>query len=819
MSELILRRHPFDQDPGTFPVRAGQTLAEMLREGAQGAELSELLEVRIGGEVVPREWWPRVRPREGVAILVTGLVRDGGIVRSVLMIAVAVFAWWAAPWLTGAFGILAGASTTMVATGLYMLGALAVNALVPPPKPPQGGSGPEGRWNMLTGSSNQMNPYGAIPLVLGEARYFPPHAAMPYTQSVGEDSYQYCLFDLGYGDLDVSDIRIGDTPLSNFDGVTFEITTTPSLYTSDVSETVVSAAMEDGEIIERTTAPNVSEISLDIVYTQGLFGIGTSGKEFARHSYWDVKYRPVGSTTWLNPPSPRLSGLSPNGDAQGMYVIFALKKQPFAVGIAFDVPAGQYEVQVRRRATPTGGSGNTYIHTAAWSVLRSIRRTLPSTTGTTKLAMRIKANDQLNGTLQTLSCLVRQRIPVWNRDLDTWSNEFTCNTAWVYHWLLSACPGVAVHVPTGRINLEQIAGYADFCNEHMLQTRRVVDNRLTMRDLLQDVLAGSLATIGQTNGQYGVVFDSGDGTPTMAFTELEVGQMRVQRVFSRLPHGLRVRFQNPEADWAVDELVVLDDGYSYRGVDARGRESNLPEATRFETLDLQIACYAQQAWRLARAHFAQAKFRPNTYSFQTDIAALGCTRGDVVCVQDQATEWGAGAGRVVATEPHPDGGMMVILDGEIETDLEKTYRAQVRRVSGDSLSVTQVYDVKPTSPRTTAFWFPGELVISVDDVVIIGEAGKETAKLIITGITPMPDLSFGVAAVAFDPRVAPYWASPPDLIVSEITGAPIEPPDAPAIDVVISNIENSSRDDAGINLPSIHVMFGRESGFAQLEAR
>lgn len=128
---LILRRHPFDQGHGRFPVRGGQTLGAMLREGAQGAELSELIEVRIGGIEVPRHLWDRVRPKEGAAINVTGTVAGSSTWRAVLMIVVAIVAWYAAPYLTGAWGVLAGANTGLVQAGLYLAGPATIPALLP----------------------------------------------------------------------------------------------------------------------------------------------------------------------------------------------------------------------------------------------------------------------------------------------------------------------------------------------------------------------------------------------------------------------------------------------------------------------------------------------------------------------------------------------------------------------------------------------------------------------------------------------------------------------------------------------------------------
>jgi hypothetical protein len=47
---------------------------------------------------------------------------------------VAIVAWEIAPYLTGEFGVLAGANTAMVAAGLALVGQLAITPLIPPPE-------------------------------------------------------------------------------------------------------------------------------------------------------------------------------------------------------------------------------------------------------------------------------------------------------------------------------------------------------------------------------------------------------------------------------------------------------------------------------------------------------------------------------------------------------------------------------------------------------------------------------------------------------------------------------------------------------------
>lgn len=837
---LILRAHPFTVDTGVYPVRGGQTLQAMLLEGSRGRDIGPTVRVEIGGYEVPRELWANVRPKAGVPIHCTVMPAGGGggskILRTVLLVALTYFTAGVA---SGAFlsGVsVAGLSGATLAAGISMVGMLAINALVPPPKPPSFGGGSAGdapgRWNALTGSSNQMTQYGAIPFVLGECKVFPPHAAMPYSEVLGDVTYQRLMFDLGHDwggpddstvYMSVTDIKIGETDIASFSEVEYEITKEPTLYTSDVNEVAVSAALNVADevvTVERTTDAGIDEVSIDLVFPQGLFGYDDTGKQIIATGHISVQYREHGTSTWLTPSD----GLRVQG-ATGSAAALSIKgaRNPFAVGVAFNVvnnPAVSYDLKVTRNATSWGAAatGNR-IGDATWTVLRSITRTNPSTTGTVKLCMRIKSSEQLNGVLQTLSCVVHQRIPVYDPVTETWgAPELTCNTAWVYAWLLRECHGIKTHVADSRLDLDNIAAYADFCTTHGFETRGTCDSRTTARALIDDVLAGGLGAITSRDGKYGVLFDDGSTLPTMVFTPLDSSNFRGSRVFNRLPHALKVRFRNPNALWETDEIIVLDDGYSLDGVDARGNPSSDPEPTDFETLELRMSCDAHSAWRIGRFHLGQAKFRPTTYQWDTDIANFASTRGDCVHVAHDVNEWGAGWGRVMSLVAGGEGGAAatLTLDEIITTVAGTNYSVRIRLNDGSSVTATAT----PHSVETTTFYL-GTLPTGVNsgDVVVVGETSQETAKLLLTGIKPGADFSATLTAVAYSDELAPYWANPPVTIASAVTGATYrDPPPAPNITIIVADALNEEPDDAGIVTSQVTLYSPRVGGFLRLAA-
>lgn len=796
---MMLRAHPFSADAGVVYAQAGQTIGQMLREAAGGDDLAPL-HVRVGGYEVPPELWDRLRPKPGAVIEVTGLP-EGSMNQnwaSVLMIAVAIFA----PMVGGALASATGVGTaTMWTAGVMVAGSLAVNALV---KTPQALSQDEGRkWNELTGNSNQINPGGPIPHVLGEHRIFPPHAAMPYTVASGGHSYQYCMFDLGYNvePDDVSEPTIGGTPISEFDNVTWEITKTPTIYRNDTSQLAIGISMEEGDEVVRTTGPGTDTVMFDIIMPQGFWGTGTDGAKLTVSMYWDFFYRPAGSSTWLPLPSPRVMGLASNLGPESQYYRTVNNHQdPLTISVLFNVPNGQYDIRVMRRPWPGRQPNDNYVETAILSSLLSIRNVPASRTDTLKFVMRIQADNQLNGTLQNFSVMLKPKFPVYNEATGTWTRLRTTNAGWLYHYLLTSSPATIRKVSPDRMHLDQILDFVDFNERHDLECRMVVDTATTVGQVVDMLLRSSGGERTMTDGKYGVTFLP-DSVPlaSVDYAPTEVADFSLSRTFANIPNALRVKFRNPLADWQDDELMVLDDGYSYRGLDARGNPSSLPEPETFETLDLQATMLPEQAWRLGRMHFAQAKFSAATYTWRTDVAGLKMTKGTPVTVAHDVPQWGVGAGRIVSlTAGGPTGVATLVLDAEVETDPAKSYRMQIRGPNG-----TQAVNCTPHSPRTATFYLHAmPSGVQAGDVGILGDTAIEKPLLLVTSMRGNKDLDFEVAAVAWDARIAPFWADPPDNLVSEISGrAYTEPPDPPTVTVGTGE----DTDDAGIRNPTLNI--------------
>jgi hypothetical protein len=782
---VVAQTNPLVPERVYCQAQAGQTLAQIM-----GAAAAHSCEVTVGGHPVPRELWGKVRPKAGQTIHATIYPQGGGggskWVRALLTIVVIVASIYTAGAVGAAYGAAWGAAA---GAAVSIVGTLAINALVPPPTP-KGLGGADGdpfqQLNSITGTSNNANPYGVIPCVVGTKRFFPPHAALPYTEISGDDQYLRMLLDLGYGDLDISDIRIGETDIASYEDVEWEISTAPSLFAQDIYELGVSVALNaTGDSATRTTQTATTEISLDLIFNGGLYGVNDKAETVRGTVQFNVQYRLVGDTTWTNlgtATGVTFSGgatlVSPAGSS---VTVSSVKKKTLRCGVRWKVPSGQYEVFVSRDATSFGGTTAGTVSDCVWSVLRSVNPQNPTTTGTNKLAVRIKATDQLNGVVQNLSVLASQKIrgidPVTFLDTTPVATE---NPAWIYLWLMTQCQAVLRRVVLSRMDLVGICDWAAECEAKGYKIGFIMDSGRAFGDVLRDVLAAGRASFGLRNGLYSAVRDLEQTVPVQMFTPANSWGFSYSRTFVEPPHALRVKFSNPEANDQQDVRLVYWDGYS------------AANATRFEELDLSMVIDPDAAWRLGRYHLAVMWLRQTQYTFQADIEHMVCERGDLIHVAHDITSWGLAWGRVKAVS-----GTTVTLDGPVTLEAGKTYELRVRGADNAQDVATITSAAGETQVLTLA-----SAIGAVGDLFVLGEVTRGVAKLMVRSIEPGDDLTATLTCVDAAPAVWTADSGTPPAFVSDITGKPwCSPPDPPSI---VIRAGDSAPDDAGV----IHASSG-----------
>lgn len=198
----------------------------------------------LDGYPIAKEQWSDIRLKEGQHVDYRVVPTGSGSGRLLATLALVAVAWWAAPYIAGAalgvggagvgaagYGALGAAvtagsvtagsvalATSLATMGINVVGGLLINAIFPvrenKSEPVQFRN-----TNLLQGGSNQENPYGAIPVVLGRVRYTPPLGAKTFIENSGDTSYMRMLAVWGYGPLQISNMRLGNVPLEYYDEI------------------------------------------------------------------------------------------------------------------------------------------------------------------------------------------------------------------------------------------------------------------------------------------------------------------------------------------------------------------------------------------------------------------------------------------------------------------------------------------------------------------------------------------------------------------------------------------------------------------------
>jgi hypothetical protein len=664
------------------------------------------------------------------------------------------------------------------------------------------------RLHSITGTSNQANPYGSIPCVIGELRMFPPLAAMPFSELSGDDQYLRMLFDLGYGDVQVSDMKIGDSDLSSFTDVEYEIGTAPALFSDDINEQTAGDALNnDGNLAVRTSAPNADEVAVDLIFPSGLIGADTKGKMKSVSCTLKVEYSPTGAGAWQSVTAA--TGLTISNPAAAVsgtnIVVTNSARKAIRIGVRWKVASGQYDVRITRVSTNWNGADvNSRAGDLTWGVIRAIRHTLPSTTGTKKLALRIKATDQLNGTINQFNLIASQPIPVW--DGSGWINAVSNNPAFVYRWLLKDCPANPRPVDISRIDDDELIAWAAECTAKDLTFAIVQDSATTMFSLIRDVCAAGRASFNHKDGKYSVVRDTPQVTPVQVFTPRNTWGFSGTRAFTDVVHALRVQFNNPEANYQQDERVVYADGYSEDGA------GGTLLATKFETLQIRGCVDASGAWRLGRYYMACAEQRANVYSWSTDVENLASNRGDLVYFAHDVIAVGLSWGRIKTTTI--DGGTgkvsSITIDESVQMEAGKTYAVRIRCQDG-TVKISNIAGFNTVGIGTTSLNLATELSgPQPGDLFLFGESGKDSLQLKITKIEPGADLSAKITAVDAAPGVLDADSGVVPSWTSAITGKPWNdaPPPPNLVIVASGQTVGGEPNDGGITAPGIVVGIG-----------
>ncbi len=754
-ARLLAWPHPLRGDRIDRIAPEGATLADIVALAGLDPVLARHVQLRLCDPkqqaepwLVPRAHWNCVRARAGtivqVKIVPAGRGGGGKVFRTVLQIAViaAAIALTATGGPLGGIALfgIPGLGSSLVAAGITLVGGLLVNALIPPvvPRFDARGLGDAGRVSpalSLTGSSNRTNLYGPVPHIYGRVRAFPVKAARDFSESQGDAQYLRCLFDFGYGPLDISDIRIGTTPIGQFEGVDMELR--PGNQDDPPVSLYPNAVREDSYALRITQAggaqtvesrDNTSELILDLAWN-GLASFDDNGSAQPRTVRIRLEVRRLPEGDWTLWAEEDVSAASIGRHARGWRIVPGTP--------------GRFAVRITRL---TADSTSPRVRDEMFlTALRSVE-TAPAirALGRCLLALRIRATDQLNGTVEELSAIAQALLPVW--DGSAWSEPRPTRAhAWAYADVLRG-PANPRPVPDSRLDLPALLDWADASGADGPDPRHTfdaaIDYQTTVFEGLRDIAAAGRAAPGMRDGKFSVVLDRPQAVPIQHFTPRNSWGFRGTKVFQDPPDGVRVRYIEPARDWSSQEITVYADGFDET------------TAGRIDSLETFGCTRQDQAKREGRYHLAAGRLRPETYELSCDVENLLVTRGDLVRVSHDVPLWGSGWGRVrsVATDTE-NRAIGFVLDEPVPIRGDRTYAVRIRRADASSLVASVAAEPGEAREFILSVPIPPADAFAAGDLAMVGEAERESAALIVKAIIPGPDLTARLVLLDAAPEI------------------------------------------------------------------
>lgn len=392
----------------------------------------------------------------------------------------------------------------------------------------------------------------------------------------------------------------------------------------------------------------------------------------------------------------------------------------------------------------------------------------------TFLELKIKATNQLNGSIQNLSAVCTSVLDVW--DGTKWTKQATDNPAWVFADILTGQINKKA-IPKERLHLDSLLEWSEFCDEipdaptdqefysPRFSCNFVLDFDTTIQQLLNQVSNAAQSSLNIIDGKYGVLIDKKRTIPVQVFTPRNTMGFSSSKSFSNIPNALKVRFIDPGKNWEVNEKIVYDDGY------------NADNVVTFDELSTFACTDSDQAWRFGRYMLAQNKLRQEIISINVDFEYLVCARGDYVQITQDVMKVGGVPARVKSVD-----GNTIVIDDKLDI-IDSPYGYVSRTLSGIVTSTLTVVD-------SDSFELDGDIP-SVGDLIVIGPVGSIVYDCIVKSITPNDDLSATLVLIekadgVYDAESSDY-ISDYDPQISYTTESNIIPPKEVTNLIVVEN--------------------------------
>lgn len=609
----------------------------------------------------------------------------------------------------------------------------------------------------------------AIPVRYGRHRVFPDFAALPYREYQNDDQYLYQLFAIGQGEYNYYDLKIGDTPIANFDEVEYEFYAPGQKITlfrdavntsTEVTNTTLFAPNDpdyagiSGPFITNAVGSTVEEISVDFVIA-GLYFSNKKGGLDRRSIRILVEYRDVDDND--NPVGGWQQFEDKTFTAASVDTIRATIRK------AITTATGRVQVQAKR----LNNTSDDYRERdeIAWTGLKAYLES-DQTYDHSVWAVKAKATNNLSSQNERLFNLVPfRKLPVW--DGSAWSAlQETRNPVWAFCDALKA--GYGGGYSDNNLKLAELKALADEYDTRNDYFDGSFDTKSTLWVALKKVCLVGRAEPIQYGETFSIVRDGPHAKNTYLFNGRNTvkGSMETQflTVDQFADDSVEIEYRD-ETTWTIETVTCSVPGSA---------------AVRPKKVKLFGCSTRLHAMREGTFMAAKQEYRNRATSFKTELDGRNIRYLDNLVVVQDLHNWGQG-GEVIAVN-----GQALTLSEPVNFAATGTHQIYLRQDNGLSAGP---FTVSGSS---------GDEVTLIEPMPAWVYAGDQKEKTYFAFVTPTNkprmmlaqnvkaagDMQVTIQAVIDDPRVHSF-----DALIND--GTIITPPAAqprPVIPFVITNL-------------------------------
>lgn len=538
----------------------------------------------------------------------------------------------------------------------------------------------------ISGGSNSSRPFEPMPLVFGKHLIYPDLAITPYTRIEGSNQILYQIFNFGVNELTITDIKIGQTDIDEFNEVSIEVS---PFSTGAIKAFPAATLVQEGSVLEpeesvytvRTSAENATALIVDLEL-QLIRTDSETGAFIASEMGLIVQFRLVGNTEWEEFATASTNGVTIVGGGE-----VSIKNTGSKIArrsIYRSVEEGQYEVRLRRIPSEfdTDSSSNRSVN---WIQLLSMQPDTANYENRMRMGLRIRATAQLSGIVDSLSAVVSNLIPVWNGTIEV--TQQSSNPGHLYIWFLRGAfdsdgrKTFGAGLSDDEIDLDGLREWADWCDDNTLSFNAIIDTPQTIFETLQQISAAGRASPQLSLTKLSVVFDEENRLPIQAFGMASIikDSFKVTYLSDNIPTEIIVKY--------------IDEDRSYERNEVRQDVFNLEDdGVIANPIDVELFGVTNllQAGRQANLIAASYVFRRRLIELTIDIENLIATRGDVVLIGHDLTAWSE-SGRLIAGTT-----TQITLDKEVTVSSESFITIRDPDINLTTHAVTSGFD-NPTN--------------------------------------------------------------------------------------------------------------------------